>query len=173
MICKMVGGKSFKENHKMLKIEIRVAEKKDLGTIQRMCTDTIAAVCSTDYNEDQIKVWISGIENTPRWNDNLSGQYILAAEYDGEITGFISLKDGYYIDYLYIHADYQHQGIAKRLYKTIEEKALLENQSRLMADVSITAKPFFEKIGFKIIREQQVKLKGIELTNYKMEKSII
>ncbi|WP_407486078.1 GNAT family N-acetyltransferase [Elizabethkingia anophelis] len=154
-------------------MEIRVAEKNDLSTIQHMCADTIAAVCSTDYNQDQIEVWISGIENTPRWNDNLLGQYILVAEYDGEITGFISLKNGYYIDYLYIHADYQHQGIAKRLYKAIEEKALLENQSRLMADVSITAKPFFERIGFKIIRQQQVKLKGIELTNYKMEKSII
>ncbi|WP_260118239.1 GNAT family N-acetyltransferase [Elizabethkingia anophelis] len=154
-------------------MEIRVAEKNDLSTIQRMCADTIAAVCSTDYNQDQIEVWISGIENTPHWNDNLLGQYILVAEYDGEITGFISLKDGYYIDYLYIHADYQHQGIAKRLYKAIEEKALLEKQSLLMADVSITAKPFFERIGFKIIRQQQVKLKGIELTNYKMEKSII
>jgi putative acetyltransferase len=42
-----------------------------------------------------------------------------------------------------------------------------------MADVSITAKPFFEKIGFKIIQEQHVKLNGIELTNYKMEKSIV
>ncbi len=169
----MVDGKSFKEKHKILEMEIRVAEKNDLSTIQHMCADTIAAVCSTDYNQDQIEVWISGIENTPRWNDNLLGQYILVAEYDGEITGFISLKNGYYIDYLYIHADYQHQGIAKRLYKAIEEKALLENQSRLMADVSITAKPFFERIGFKIIRQQQVKLKGIELTNYKMEKSII
>ncbi|MCT3761894.1 GNAT family N-acetyltransferase [Elizabethkingia anophelis] len=169
----MVDGKSFKEKHKILEMEIRVAEKNDLSTIQRMCADTIAAVCSTDYNQDQIEVWISGIENTPHWNDNLLGQYILVAEYDGEITGFISLKDGYYIDYLYIHADYQHQGIAKRLYKAIEEKALLEKQSLLMADVSITAKPFFERIGFKIIRQQQVKLKGIELTNYKMEKSII
>lgn len=168
----MVDGKIFKERHKILEIEIRVAEKNDLSTIQRMCADTIAAVCSTDYNQDQIKVWVSGIEYTPRWNDNLSGQYILVAEYDGEITGFISLKDGYYIDYLYIHADYQHQGIAKRLYKAIEEKALLEKQSLLMADVSITAKPFFQKIGFEILKEQRVQLEGVELTNYKMEKTI-
>lgn len=118
-------------------------------------------------------MWVSGIENTERWNNNLSDQYLLVAEFKNEIIGFISLKDGFYIDFLYVHKDYQSKGIAKKLYMEIEEKAISEKQLSLMAYVSITAKPFFEKIGFKIIKKQHVKLKGIELTNYKMEKSIV
>ena len=35
---------------------------------------------------------------------------------------------------------------------------------------SITARPFFEKRGYRVIREQQVERKGILLTNYVMEK---
>ncbi|KUY30207.1 GNAT family N-acetyltransferase [Elizabethkingia ursingii] len=157
----------------MFEITVREAENSELSIIQRMCSDTISAVCKKDYNNDQIKVWVSGIENTERWNNNLSDQYLLVAEFKNKIIGFISLKDGFYIDFLYVHKDYQSKGIAKRLYMEIEEKAISEKQLSLMADVSITAKPFFEKIGFKIIKEQHVMLKGIELTNYKMEKSIV
>jgi putative acetyltransferase len=157
----------------MFEITIREAENNELSIIQRMCSDTISAVCKKDYNNDQIKVWVSGIENTERWNNNLSDQYLLVAELKSEIIGFISLKDGFYIDFLYVHKDYQSKGVAKKLYMEIEEKAISEKQLSLMADVSITAKPFFEKIGFKIIQEQHVKLNGIELTNYKMEKSIV
>ena len=35
---------------------------------------------------------------------------------------------------------------------------------------SITAKPFFEKRGYRVIREQQVERQGVALTNFVMEK---
>ena len=41
---------------------------------------------------------------------------------------------------------------------------------RIFAEVSITAKSFFEKYGFVVVTEQVVYKKGIGLTNYKMER---
>lgn len=38
-------------------------------------------------------------------------------------------------------------------------------------DASITARPFFEKRGYKVIKEQQVEKQGIFLTNFVMEKN--
>ena len=35
---------------------------------------------------------------------------------------------------------------------------------------SITAKPFFEKRGYRVIREQQVERQGVALTNFVMER---
>ena len=46
------------------------------------------------------------------------------------------------------------------------------NISKLQTDASITAKPFFEKHGFKTVQQQTVKIKDVELINYKMEKLI-
>jgi putative acetyltransferase len=43
------------------------------------------------------------------------------------------------------------------------------NLKRIYAEVSITAKPFFERQGFKMITEQQVRLRGVTLTNFLME----
>lgn len=37
---------------------------------------------------------------------------------------------------------------------------------------SITAKPFFEKKGFKIIAEQVNDVKNVEVMNYKMTKEL-
>jgi putative acetyltransferase len=42
----------------------------------------------------------------------------------------------------------------------------------LTSDVSKTALPFFEKNGFKIVKEQVVYKKGVKLINYKMTKAI-
>lgn len=44
---------------------------------------------------------------------------------------------------------------------------------RIFSEVSITAKPFFEKQRFIVLSEQTILRKGVELTNYKMEKRLI
>lgn len=41
---------------------------------------------------------------------------------------------------------------------------------RLTSEVSITAKPFFEKQGFQVDEEQKRKANQMCLTNYKMSK---
>lgn len=41
---------------------------------------------------------------------------------------------------------------------------------RVFAEVSITAKPFFESKGFKVVKQQVVNIRGVELTNFIMEK---
>ena len=46
----------------------------------------------------------------------------------------------------------------------------LDVYKRQVTNASITAKPFFEKRGYIMLKEQQVFRKGIALTNYIMEK---
>ena len=63
-------------------------------------------------------------------------------------------------------------GVATLLLQEIFNTANELNISKLQTDASITAKPFFEKHGFKTIQQQTVKIKDVELINYKMEKLI-
>ena len=44
------------------------------------------------------------------------------------------------------------------------------NKVTITTYASITAKSFFEKRGYKVIKEQHVERKGVLLTNYLMEK---
>ncbi|MFW2570000.1 hypothetical protein [Legionella sp. 29fVS95] len=51
----------------------------------------------------------------------------------------------------------------------IFKKANDLNLKRVFAEVSITAKPFFEAKGFKVIKQQNVDISGVKLTNLIME----
>lgn len=145
---------------------------QDLEEMQQLFVGTICEVCQRDYSDEQIEVWISGVENKERWLSIIANQYVLIAEIDTKIVGFCTLENQKYIDLFYVHKDFQGQGIAKSLYLKIEKQAIASNQKRLSADVSITAKPFFEKVGFRAITEQKVVRKDVELINYQMEKMI-
>jgi putative acetyltransferase len=151
-------------------IHIRQAKLSDLPALQQLFVGTIENVCKADYNEQQISVWTSSVENKQRWLGIIENQYVLVAQEEDRIVGFCSLDKNNYIDLFYVHKDKQGQGIARLLYNTIESEALKFGQKELTSDVSITARPFFEKIGFTIQAEQTVVREGVELTNYKMKK---
>ncbi len=154
------------------KIILREGSQDDLPEMLQLFQDTIITVCKADYSADQLNAWKSGAENRERWDSVIREQYIVVAEAENTIAGFCTLDQGNYIDLLFVHKDYQHQGIASQLYQSIEKEAFRKNQKFITANVSKTAKPFFESKGFKIIQEQTVSVKGIELTNYKMEKHL-
>ncbi|WP_394676258.1 GNAT family N-acetyltransferase [uncultured Sphingobacterium sp.] len=81
-------------------------------------------------------------------------------------------SSGDYIDVLYVHKDFQRQGIAQKLYNALETEATKHKNTFLTADVSKTAKPFFEANGFKVIAEQIQIRTEIEIPNYNMKKDL-
>ena len=44
--------------------------------------------------------------------------------------------------------------------------------ARYFSEVSITARPFYERMGFKVVNDQQVDMRGVTLTNFVMEKVV-
>ena len=85
---------------------------------------------------------------------------------------FGSVNDDGYMHTLFVHKDFQHQGVATSLYKHLEAYARERGAKRLTSEVSITAKPFFEKQGFQVDEEQKRKANQMCLTNYKMSKQL-
>lgn len=162
---KVIDTKMNKEN-----ISVRLATLIDYKELQQLFVDTVNTVCSKDYNAQQIKVWTESVENEQRWLNILTRQYVIVALVKNKIAGFCTLDNGDYIDLLYIHKDYQRQGIATKLYSFIEEEAITHKSSVIEADVSKTAKSFFIKMGFETIEEKKVVQKGVEMLNYKMKK---
>lgn len=69
---------------------------------------------------------------------------------------------------MYVHKDFQKQGIAAQLLKKIIETANTLGIKTIESDVSITAKSFFEKFHFIAVQQQVVVINDIQLANYKM-----
>lgn len=151
---------------------VRKGQKNDLTVLQKLFVDTVTAICSSDYDHQQIEVWTSSVENKHRWDEIITKQFVLVAQDQNKIVGFATLNNGSYIDLLYVHKEHQRQGIAQRLLDDIEAKATRLKHPQLTSDVSKTAKPFFEKNGFKTLEEHKNIRHGVEIINYKMIKQL-
>ena len=154
-------------------IHIRPATPGDLDQILYLFKDTIIHTCSNDYNADQIRVWTASAENRQSWIKRIEEHYFLVAEKNNFLTGFASLRKNDYIDVMYISKDYQRQGIAFNLLNKLEIKALSLDSKKLETDASITARPFFEKQGYCVIKENHHVLSGVDIMNYRMSKNLI
>lgn len=82
-------------------------------------------------------------------------------------NGFADMDADGYLDRLYVHKDYQGRGVAAALCDALEQAVQCEAYT---THASITARPFFEKRGYRVVRAQQVERQGLYLTNYVMEK---
>jgi putative acetyltransferase len=64
----------------------------------------------------------------------------------------------------------QRRRIMTRLGRYAIDTCSAMNILRVYAEASITARPLFEKLGFRVIRQNIVPIKGVELINYSMER---
>lgn len=154
-------------------MQIRLATLQDIQSLKALYQGTITHINQQHYNPGQIAAWAATGERITSLENKIKEQYFyVAVTADDIITGFSSLETDGELDMMYVHKDYQGQGIASLLIQQIYEKASELGLSTLTAYVSITARPFFEKQGFKVIKTQQVPLGEVALTNYEMVKNI-
>ncbi|WKN46274.1 GNAT family N-acetyltransferase [Tunicatimonas pelagia] len=154
-------------------IKIRLATTHDLPEILRLFTGTVEHVARQDYASKQLTVWVASAHNQKRWHQAIDNQYFIVATVDETIAGFGSLDQNGYLDFLYVHKDYQRQGIAYLLYGALEQEAIRAGYPQITTDASKTIQNFFVRQGFSLVRENQKQIKGVELINYRMSKDLI
>lgn len=130
--------------------------------------NTVDIVNAKDYTGEQLNVWATGQVDLEKWNLSLQEHYSIVAVENEVIVGFGDIKQTGYLDRLFVHADYQGKGIATAICDQLEQSV----EGNITTHASITARPFFEKRGYKVVKEQQVERKGIFLTNYVMTKEL-
>lgn len=149
-------------------MELRRYEPGDCKTLTELFYNTVHTVNARDYTPEQLDVWATGRVDLDAWNASLSEHFTLVAVENGEIVGFGDIDTaGGYLDRLFVHHAHQGEGIAKAICDGLECAA---DTPEITTDASITARPFFEKRGYRVVREQSVERGGIFLTNYKMKK---
>jgi putative acetyltransferase len=121
------------------------------------------------YNEAQRAAWLPEPPNGEAWGSRLDAQTVFVAEQGDTIVGFMTLAEGGYIDLAFVRPAAQGTGVFRRLLKKVENLALDHGERRLWVHASVTAKPAFEAVGFGVIREETVTVRGQSLDRYEME----
>ncbi|CAH2213238.1 GNAT family N-acetyltransferase [Tepidibacter aestuarii] len=151
-------------------MSIRNYESKDCQEVIKLFYETVHSINSKDYTEKQLNVWAP--KDIDLWDKSFLKNYTIVFAINDTIVGFGDLSLSGYLDRLFVHKNYQKQGIAKEIVEELEMYAKNIGLTIITTQASITAKPFFEKQGYHVIKEQQIERKGQFLINYKMEKYI-
>ena len=146
---------------------LRAYTPEDCAQMAQLFYDTVHTVCLGDYTEEQLDVWATGSVDIERWNKKFLANHTVVAVSDRTVVGYGDMESGGYLDFLYVHKDWQGRGIATAICDALEENAKAE---RISVHASVTARPFFEKRGYIVIKEQTVIRGGVSLTNFVMEK---
>lgn len=147
-------------------MEIRRYRQSDCKELTELFYNTVHSVNAKDYTKEQLDVWAAGQVDLERWNSSLQAHYSIVAVENDVIIGFGDIDKTGYLDRLFVHMDYQGRGIASAICDRLEQFA----EGNITTHASVTARPFFEKRGYKIVKEQQVERQGVFLKNYVMVK---
>ena len=147
-------------------MELRRYRPGDLPELARLFYGSITGVACRDYTPEQVAAWASAWEGLLLRNDFFLSLYTLVAEEGGVLAGYGNITREGYLDHLFVHKDFQGRGIASALCAALEEYAWCQGAERITVHASITARPLFEKRGYRLVREQQVERRGVRLTNF-------
>jgi putative acetyltransferase len=153
-------------------IDVRRYRSSDLAGLIALFRDTVRRINGRDYSQQQVMAWAPDDIDARRWRHRFDSKEVWVADLDGAPVGFVDVARDGLIDMLYVHADHQGVGIASRLLRTVEASARARGLLRLFTEASITARPFFEHRGFRVIAPQRVMRWAQEFLNYRMDKAL-
>lgn len=143
---------------------IREYQSSDCEEIIKLFDNTVHTVNAKDYTKEQLDAWATGRVDLNKWDQSLREHYSLVAVENEMIVGFGDIDKSGYLDRLFVHEDYQGKGIGTMICNRLEQAV----SGSVIIHASITAKTFFEKRGYRVVKEQQVERKGVFLTNFEM-----
>ena len=153
---------------------IRAALQSDAVELKKLFQNTVLAINRRDYSQAEVEDWASCGDDLSNIEDMIKTHYfIVAVNQQSEIVGFSSITPQGYLHSMFVHKDFQGEGIATMLLNEIEQYAMTNGIMRITSEVSLTARPFFEKKGYIVEEEQKRKANQLSLTNFWMAKQTI
>ena len=151
-------------------IEIRDYRASDSEAIADIFQRAVREIARKDYSPVQVLAWAPDARDGAAFAAKRGAKPTFVAEYDGQVAGFTDLDGDGHIDMFYVNPDFQRRGVASAMLRFLAERGQSERRKRLFGEVSITARPVFERHGFKVLAYQTVETNGQSLGSYRMEK---
>lgn len=157
---------------KRINMEIRDYRPTDFREITDLFHKTVHSISTSIYSKEALEAWAPSPPNYEQWKTRLIIKKPFVAIKGDEIIGFIELESDGHIDCLYVHYDYQGQGVANELFNHLMKKAIEQKLTNLYVEASMLAVPLFRKKGFEVLRMNEIERGGVTLVNYSMSMDI-
>ncbi len=152
----------------MSEIDLRLYDPADLPAVAHIFARAIRETAAADYDPAQIAAWSRF--DPAAWSAQRAARTTLVARIDGAPAGFADLEADGHLDRLYVHPAHGRRGVARCLVAVVEARAVTLGLDALHTEASLTARPFFEAVGFRVLAEETVERGGQRFQRYRMRK---
>ena len=151
-------------------ITIRHYQSWDAPELWNIFYHTIRHINRRDYSQAQVCAWAPDHVDPALWQQKMDDISPYIAELEGRIVGYADLQTDGLIDHFFCHYQYQRRGVGGQLMEHIFAQSKARSINRLHSEVSITARPFYQRFGFVVNSEQMLEIRGARLKNFVMDK---
>lgn len=156
----------------MSNLAIRRIGPDDAAALAALFYDSVHRGAREAYDTAQRRAWAPRVPESAAWRERLGDQTGFVAERNGAPVGFMTLRADGRIDLAFVAPDAIGQGVAKALYDEILREATRADMSRLHAEASLMARPFFERQGWIVLAPETVVRDGVSIPRFRMEKRL-
>ena len=153
-------------------IELREFRPGDAPALRDVFVSAIHGVAIRDYTPQQVDAWAPREHDVADWAEHMHDLAPFVAERDGRIVGYADVQPDGYIDHFFVSAAAGGQGVGGALMRRLLARAHERGLAELTSHVSLTAQPFFAHFGFEIVQQRVVQVRGVELRNAAMRKTL-
>ena len=153
-------------------ITIRDYREEDALTLWAIHHYTIRNINVRDYSQAQIQAWAPDNFDLNVWQKRVDALNPFVATIDGVIVGYTDLQLDGLIDHFFCHHEFQGRGVGKALMNHVFSVGKQKDIKRFYSYVSITARLFYEHMGFSVAKEQLMEVRGQKLKNFLMIKNV-
>ncbi|MEN3950977.1 GNAT family N-acetyltransferase [Iodidimonas sp. SYSU 1G8] len=151
-------------------VTIRPLRAEDGEIAGEIFFDAVHHGTGEHYTHEQRTAWAGASPNPSGWRNRLVDVDGFMAELNGTPAGFMTIDASGYIDLAFVRPGALGMGVGWLLYRAIEARAEQLGVACLTTEASRKARPFFERQGWTVEREQRVVKRGVSLTNFRMTK---
>lgn len=134
-----------------MQCQIRPAQPADAEGISRVIVSALRETNARDYSE-AVVARVEQNFSPAAILDILARRLVFVAEVDQAVVGTASL-DGRVVRSVFIDPAHQGRGIGRALMAEIERAATARGVTALAVPSSVTAEPFYAKLGFHPLRD--------------------
>ena len=128
----------------------------------------------TTLTKEEVEDWASCGDSVEHLKELLSHNHFIGAfDKANHMVGFSSMNKDGYLHSMFVHKDWQGKGVATQLLSEVERIAKQLGVVEITSEVSLTARPFFEKKGYEIVKIQKYRANKLELTNFIMRRKFL
>ncbi len=155
-------------------MHVRRFQDDDAPELVELYKRSVRSIGPKDYSTRQIEAWLSLAPSLEAMRARCTDgrAVLLAVGNNGRPLAFGDIETDGHIGYFYCAPEHAGSGVALEVYNSLERHALGAGLSRMYVAASEAARRFFLRRGFHVLARRDLRIDGVPIHNFSMEKQL-